>query len=74
MREDVEVGGCTLPAGQLALLVLGAANRDPSAFDGGERLDVGAHAPRHPGIEASHDSRRVGMKDLRRQLMSRSLS
>lgn len=47
LREDVELGGCTLRAGELAMLVLGAANRDPSAFAAAERLDVGAHAAGH---------------------------
>jgi cytochrome P450 len=29
------------------VLVLGAANRDPRAFAGADRLDLAAHAPRH---------------------------
>jgi len=45
--EDVELGGCTLREGELAVVVLGAANRDPSAFEHAGRLDVGARAARH---------------------------
>ena len=47
LRADVELGGCTLHAGERALLVLGAANRDPAAFAHAATLDVAAHAPRH---------------------------
>jgi cytochrome P450 len=46
-REDVDVGDVTLRAGDFAVLVLGAANRDPRAFARADRLDLTAHAPRH---------------------------
>jgi pimeloyl-[acyl-carrier protein] synthase len=32
LRIDTQVGGQLIPAGEVALLVLGAANRDPAAF------------------------------------------
>jgi cytochrome P450 len=38
--ENVEVAGQPLPAGQLAVVIMGAANRDPAVFDDGDRLDV----------------------------------
>jgi cytochrome P450 len=37
----VEVGGAELAAGDLAFLVLAAANRDPAVFESPERLDLG---------------------------------
>lgn len=40
IQEDVEVAGHELPAGQLAVLIMGAANRDPAVFPAGDRLDV----------------------------------
>jgi cytochrome P450 len=44
--DDVVVGGETIPAGQLATLLLGAANRDPLAFPDPDRLDL-RRRPRH---------------------------
>jgi cytochrome P450 len=40
IREDVEVAGQRLPAGQIAVLIMGAANRDAEVFATGDRLDV----------------------------------
>lgn len=37
---DVEVGGVTLRAGELAMLVLASGNRDPEAFPDPDRLDL----------------------------------
>jgi cytochrome P450 len=37
----IEVGGAELAAGDLAFLVLAAANRDPAVFESPERLDLG---------------------------------
>jgi cytochrome P450 len=37
----VEVGGAELVAGDLAFLVIAAANRDPAVFESPERLDLG---------------------------------
>jgi hypothetical protein len=45
--EDVEVGGYALKAGDEAVTLLGAANRDPRVFDDPERFDVGREGA-HP--------------------------
>jgi cytochrome P450 len=37
---DLEVGGHTIPAGDLIVLLLGAANRDPAVFDDPEQLNL----------------------------------
>lgn len=39
--EPVRVGHVTVPAGEIVLVALGAANRDPSRYPEAERLDVG---------------------------------
>ena len=38
--QDVEVGGVTIPEGDSVLLMLGAANRDPSRYESPDALDV----------------------------------
>jgi cytochrome P450 len=45
--SDVEVGGTTLRKGQLALLLLAAANRDEEQFPDGERFDIAREDNRH---------------------------
>ncbi len=45
--EPVALGGVTVPAGQQVLVVLGAANRDPSVFTDPDRLDVTRRDRRH---------------------------
>src|SRR5262245_35305307 len=45
--EDLELGGYRVRAGDEILLVLGAANRDPSIFTEPNRLDVTRDARRH---------------------------
>jgi pimeloyl-[acyl-carrier protein] synthase len=48
IEEDVDVAGHDLAAGQLAVVIMGAANRDPAVFEDGDRLDVTrARAARH---------------------------
>jgi cytochrome P450 len=38
--EEVELGGVTIPAGEVVLPLYSAANRDPSVFSDPDRLDV----------------------------------
>jgi pimeloyl-[acyl-carrier protein] synthase len=45
--EDLDLGGVPVKAGDEILLVLGAANRDPSVFAEPHRLDVTRDARRH---------------------------
>jgi cytochrome P450 len=46
-REDVEVGGVTVPAGRKIAALLGAANRDPAEFEAADTFDVGRRPNRH---------------------------
>ncbi|MFD0275295.1 cytochrome P450 [Kitasatospora sp. NPDC127111] len=39
-REDVTIGGVTVPAGETVLLALASANRDPEQFPEPDRLDL----------------------------------
>ncbi|MEU9117348.1 cytochrome P450 [Streptomyces sp. NPDC048483] len=50
VSEDVTVGGRTLPAGDLAYLVLASANRDPDRFADPDRLDLTRPGNRHLGF------------------------
>lgn len=45
--RDVEVGGKTIPSGQMAVVFLAAANRDPEVFNDPESFDVGRTPNRH---------------------------
>ena len=47
VREDLEMGGKRLRAGQKAIALLGAANRDPAAFDNPDALDIGRREKSH---------------------------
>ena len=47
VREDLELGGKRLRAGQKVIALLGAANRDPAAFENPEALDVGRVGKSH---------------------------
>jgi cytochrome P450 len=47
LKADMELGGKVLRAGQLVLLLLGAANRDPEQFPDPDRLDVGRPDNKH---------------------------
>ena len=46
-REDVKIGGKLIREGDVVISVLGAANRDPEAFDDPESLDVGRRGNSH---------------------------
>jgi cytochrome P450 len=39
--RDVDLQGVTIPSGARVVMLLGAANRDPEAFDAPEELDIG---------------------------------
>lgn len=39
-RRDVELGGRTIPAGQVVVAMIGSANRDPKHFGEADRFDV----------------------------------
>ena len=41
VREDCEIGGQCIRKGQLVVVVLAAANRDPDHFPDPDRLDLG---------------------------------
>jgi len=45
-KEDLDVAGHTIPAGQSMLLLLGAANRDPARFANPDAIDVRRDDPR----------------------------
>jgi cytochrome P450 len=45
--EAVELDSTTVPPGEQVLVSIGAANRDPGAFDDPDRLDVTRHPRRH---------------------------
>ena len=46
VREDFELGGKAIRAGQMLMLATGSANRDPAVFDAPDRLDIGrSHNP-----------------------------
>jgi cytochrome P450 len=50
VATDTEMGGKELRAGDALLAVVGAGNRDPSAFDDPEALDVTRHPNPHLGF------------------------
>ena len=45
--EEAEVGGFTVPPGQFVLMLIGAANRDPSVFEDPNTFDVTRDATGH---------------------------
>jgi cytochrome P450 PksS len=47
VREDVEIGGMTIPRGGLVLAVLGSANRDERLFEDPDALDLARDPNRH---------------------------
>jgi cytochrome P450 len=51
-REEVRLGGVTIPAGETVLPSFNVANRDPAAFDDPDRLNVGRVPKTHLGFGA----------------------
>ena len=47
LREDLEMGGKRLRAGEKVIALLGAANRDPAAFQNPDALDIGRKEKSH---------------------------
>jgi cytochrome P450 len=47
LKDDMEIGGKRLHAGDMVQLVVGSANRDPEQFDDPDRLDVGREDVKH---------------------------
>jgi len=48
--EDATVGGLAVPQGQVLLLLLAAANRDPERFADPDAFDVAREDPKHLGF------------------------
>ena len=46
-REDVMIGGVTIPRGELVMAALGSANRDEHQFNQPDVLDIGREPNRH---------------------------
>jgi cytochrome P450 len=44
---DVELGGEVIPRGEMVIVVLGSADRDPAPFSDPDRLDLGRTENRH---------------------------
>ncbi len=49
-RHDVEMHGQVIPAGKLALPMLGSANRDPKQFRDPNRFDIARESNPHVGF------------------------
>ncbi len=47
VREDLEIGGQRIPAGDEVIMLLGGANHDPAQFPDPDRLDVTRRENRH---------------------------
>jgi cytochrome P450 len=50
--SDVAIGGVTIAKGEMAMVILGAANRDPAQFPDPDRLDIGRDPNRHLAFSA----------------------
>ncbi|MCR9096890.1 MAG: cytochrome P450 [bacterium] len=48
--RDIEVGGRRIPAGDVCVVMNGAANRDPGRFPDPDRLDIARATPSHLGF------------------------
>jgi cytochrome P450 len=51
-KSDVEIGGARIAAGEMAIVILGAANRDPKQFPDPDRLDIARDPNRHLAFSA----------------------
>lgn len=49
-KDDIVLGDQQIQRGQMVLLMLGAANRDPAQFPAPDELDLGRHDNRHVGF------------------------
>jgi cytochrome P450 len=45
--EDLEIGGVRIPRGEMVLLAIAAADRDPDRFPAPDKIDVGSADPGH---------------------------
>jgi cytochrome P450 len=45
--DDIEIGGVRIPAGEIVMLSVGAANRDPARFDRPDIVDISRRDNRH---------------------------
>ena len=50
--EDAEIGGVTIAQGEMAMVLLGAADRDPAQFANPESLDIARDPNRHLAFSA----------------------
>ena len=73
--EPVEVGDRTIKAGDVLIMLLGCANRDPSAFNRPERLDVGRSPNPHVAFGGgSHRCLGMHLARMEGQVVFRRLS
>lgn len=56
LREDAEIGGAVVPSGTTLICSMAAANRDRSAFEGADELDVGRSPNPHIAFGAGAHS------------------
>ncbi|MCP3013904.1 cytochrome P450 [Nocardiopsis dassonvillei] len=56
ITEETEIGGATVPAGTTVMCSMGAANRDESAFENADEMDLGRVPNPHLGFGAGAHS------------------
>jgi cytochrome P450 len=54
VRQDVEIAGVEIRAGEMVMLLLGAANLDPGEFDAADTVDFGRTRNRQIAFGAGH--------------------
>jgi cytochrome P450 len=67
--EDVEVGGCLIPAGARVDVCLGAANRDPARWENADAYDIRRLPQNHLGF-AMGPHQCLGMNVARQEMIS----